>query len=966
MNILCSPHTEDIEKHLSSSVILENRILHLTPTLILYRRRIKFYAKKLYTVLRAENNSTQNKNIEEEIHKYIDLYEINKYMKTLKHNKPLKLLTSSEATVILERIIRENPHTNNPSWLSVLYDLYSLFSELSLTGLNLTELRSLETSKKWSQITELYEAYLNQLKTLNVVDQAISSRLALIDLDITPYNELILDGAFLPITPVLQLIIDKFIVQNKSITIFLPYDLEVPEHPALKSIKTIYDSYLPISDWRSIQEKKSKTYFINRLPKNIFRSESPTHLDASLEILRFNTLEDELTFIMQKIYVLIKHKEVSPKQIVIITPGAMKLRPLIREISEQYNLKVQLPKRPLMHLAQGRALRYLFDVYTDIRKECDTYFTSKMMKVFINDSLLLHSPSLFKAFEKIECFFEDCVSIADFNSQINSLLVSKELLDSKHEQHPLNGIDLSELHELKRVINTIYEISSSLINVSPKPIGEHIEDLLKTLKTNKYIKELSPVLWDRILNITDSVQAQRNLPISGSEFGARVSALFTEQEEFEPGEIPIDDENDIFLEKEILVTGPNNVEFQRYDYVFLCRFTQDVYPEPQKNNWAMSKEIEQQILQIKTKSNIRSPKDLETFYLDRSLYHVYLTMCAPSTQLTISYSQMDNGQPLSPSHYLHDIAKVFGIEEGNRLENKQEPSLESLLESEKALKIPTSIRALSGNVELDVADKKRDMLVRNFTAEDVAIFQYCQRRFYYQNKHPEENLYTQLFHLQSYASSCLYEKTIELFVASETFPLNESIDLKKQQHRLQENMISYRQAAEESIRAIFPFGNRQWHNVIAQTDFFLQSLLSSIFENQFVKQIRKQGNSAIKINISLSNRTEEIKIDDYIFTSIKELEVQYNNGEIHRYSISNRKDFLSFSTNDYDEKDFMEEVKQWYFNFKREFRSQSSMVMTALNEVVSTIKQGDFKKNTGGHCMYCTFNKICREREVDL
>ncbi|MGG1639111.1 hypothetical protein [Paenibacillus sp. NRS-1760] len=965
MDILCSPHTEDIELELNSRNILNNRVLHLTPTLILYRRRLKYYARKWSLQIQVNKNSTKDSNIEKELHKYIDLYEINQFLKKLRYSSQVKTITKSEASVILERVIKENPDTNNPSWLSVLHDLGVLFYELNLSGINSVELRLFDPSKKWSQTIDIYEKYLNQLRATNVFDGAQSSFNALSDLDLSGYSELILDGAFLPISPILQLIIEKFNIQGKPITVLLPYDLETPDHPALKAVKTIYQNFKPVSEWRSIQEIKSQSHFINQLPKNIFRSDKQIYLDASLEILKFNTLEEELTYIMQKIFVLIKYKEISPKNIVIITPGAMELRPIIREISEQYNLKVHLPKRPLMHLSQGRAIKHLFDIHTDIRKERDSYFTIKMMKIILSNSLLKHSESLLNAFEKVECFFEDSVSIHDFIEKIDSLLAAKPLIDLNHQQHPLNGVDESQLNEVKAVLQHILEISSTLIKGKARTVGEHIQNLINTLETDPQIIDISPLIWERILKITDNVTNQQNITISGFEFGSRISALFTENEEFEEGDKPVEDENDIFLEKEILVTGPNNVEFQRYDYVFLCRFTQDKYPETKTHKWYSSKQVEQQILLHKTNFKISDPKILETFYLDRAMYHLYLTMRAPGTQLTISYSSMENGQPLTPAHYLHDIAKVFGVEEGNRLENKKEPSLEALLENYGVIKNPVMITA-APSTDNNHERKKADLIERSFTAEEVAIFQYCQRRFYYQSKHQSENQYTQIFHLQSYASSCLYERAIELFISNETFPVVASIDSNKQQVRLTANMKTYRRTAEEAIRTIFPFGNRQWHNVVAQTDFFLESLLKNIFENQFVKELRSNGFSTISVNMKLDNSPDIIRIDDFRFSSIKELEVQYYNRMIHRYSISNRKDILSFSSKNYDEADSMEEIKNWYFNFKREFRSKSEAVVNVLNEVVAAVKNGDFKKNTGGHCMYCTFNKICREREVDL
>lgn len=967
MEILCSPYTEDIEFNIENRNIIDKRALHLTPTLILFRRRLKFYAKKLYRQIQVNNNNSAKEiDIEQEIHKYIDLYEINQFVNKLRQDTTIKVLTKSESSVILERILKENPQTTNPSWASVLQDLNNLFYDLSLSGISPGEFRTLNKTKKWTQLMDVYSMYVEKLYSMNVMDRGLTNNHSVENLDISQYHELILDGAFLPPTPTLQIIMNKFIGLNKSITIYLPFDLEAPDHLALKAIRTVYEAFKPLSEWKSIQSNKSQTHFINRLPKNIFQDNKPVFLDSSFELLRFNTVEEELTYIMQKIYVLIKFKEVSPKNIVIITPGAMQIRPLMREISEQYNLKVHLPRRPLIHLIQGRAIKYLFDVYTDIRKEEETYFSSKMMKVMINNSLLKHSPSLLQTFEKIESFFEDLNSVNDFIDKVDSLLLAKAQLNPAYELHPLLSVEITQLNELKSIVESIFEISSSIINAGHKTIGDHVQTLILTLQSDSRIIDISPTLWERILKISETIGHQHNVSITGLEFGSRISALLNEQETFEEGQEPVETEDDIYLEKEILVTGPNNVEFQRYDYVFLCRFTQDRYPESKRYPWYMPKEIEHQILQRKTNLNLMDIKMLDTFYLDRSLYHLYLTMYAPATQLTVSYSLMDNGQSLTPSHYLHDLAKVFGVEEGDRLENKSAPALEKLLENYGVLKNPTSLKPSSTNAVLPGEKFKAILQEREYTAEDVAIFQYCQRRFYYQHRYQSENSYTQLFHLQAYASSCLYEKSIELLIESELFPITESIDLKKQQKRLLDNIKQYRNSAEVTIREIFPFGNRQWHNVTAQADFFLEELLKRIFENPYVIETRKRGNSTVTIHMSLSNIPDVIQLGDFIFTSIRELEVQYNNGTIHRYSISNRKDILSFSTKNQDEMEFMEELKDWYFNFKREFRNESDIVISTLNNVIESIQQGQFKKNIGGHCMYCTFNKLCREREVDL
>ncbi|GAB6889530.1 hypothetical protein JCM14450A_05360 [Geobacillus stearothermophilus] len=50
------------------------------------------------------------------------------------------------------------------------------------------------------------------------------------------------------------------------------------------------------------------------------------------------------------------------------------------------------------------------------------------------------------------------------------------------------------------------------------------------------------------------------------------------------------------------------------------------------------------------------------------------------------------------------------------------------------------------------------------TIEDVAVYQLCPRRFYYEKNLECEYVYSSAFHLQNYAVSFLYEKAVVLLV----------------------------------------------------------------------------------------------------------------------------------------------------------------------------------------------------------
>ncbi|MFB6367178.1 hypothetical protein ACFCP7_24645 [Paenibacillus elgii] len=949
MLVYCSPRTEDVEKHIESTLmssLSSTKFLHIVPTMILSRRRNKFYRKR-------------------QLSERVDIYEMDEFLKKVVYKNFPNTLSKSESSVILERIMKTNPDTNNISWRSTYRDIHAFFQDLTLAGLLPTDILKLENTAKWTLLIELFESYLEALNNNQKQDFGQAAHQSLRNLDISNYEFLVLDGAFIPLTAKHQLLINKFVDASKPVILYLPYDLEQAEQPAQKVIETVYQNYVPLSNWVSIQDEKKTSFFINQLPKKIFNeSADPIHLDGSMQLLRFSTAENELTYIVQQINSLIRFKGVSHRQIAIVTPNAMELRPFVREISEQFELKVQLPKKPLLQLTQGRALKFFFDVFNDVRRRSSTYLNVTMFKTFLHESVLKKSTDLLNDFERIECFFVDCDSIDDWRKIVSELIIAKSSLNTaSYIRHPLMHISIERLHQINEVLGDIEYISKKIMDAPESSVKNHVNRLVSYLETEDRLCDFEDEVSDRIKKIGEALQTQERLTLTTAEFGERISGLFTEHDDAPDEEYTFtEDIEDI--ENGILVTGPNNVEYQRYQYIFLCRFTQDIYPEPKRFTWLQPKHIERKILELTTQQKFDTDRNLELFYADRAMYHVYLTFNASEIQLTVSYSQLDNGVELSPAHYLHDIARVIGIEEGDRLKDKTSPTLEKLLEMHYVLKNPEKINPVT-----EVNDEPENLLHRItsetiYSVEDVAIFNYCQRRFYYQKKYPEEASYSNLFHLQAYASSCLYEKVVELFVSTNSSPIHES-DQRQKERELLKQIIRLRHESEPSVRPIFPVSTRIWHNIVLQTDFFLRGLIDSIFNNPYLKELRKKGASQTLIELSLSSEPREIKVNGLIFTAKKELEIRYNRGRVHRYSISNRKDFLYFTSKDRDEQETMEEQKIQYFNLLRQFYSDDTAAANQLVTFSEQIKDGKFEKSTGGHCKFCAFNKHCQEREVE-
>lgn len=960
----CSPHTEDIERFILSKYNYSNdiKVLHIVPTMILLRRRIQ----NIYRNLKPFSG-VRDKISDREIREFYAIYELDEFSKTIVYQNAKNILSKSESSVIVERILQNHSFSNNLAWKSVTTDLRDYFIELNQTGLEIEQLRSFDESEKWQNIMTLYEDYLSALLDLKKQDHGQALFNAINSFPIEQFDELILDGAFIPIRSRHHRLIERFQQNNKPVTLLLPYDTTRIDHPAQKVIKTTYEPYVPLHTWGSIQEPKPSSFFVDQLPKKIFTNESPVFLDSTFELLRFSTFENELNHIVQKINVLIRRKGVKPREIVIVTPNAMELRPLVREVSQQYQLRVELPRRPIMQLSVGRGIKVLFDTFTDIRRNGGAFLPVQALQTLIQSELIKGTKRLKTIFHKVDCFFEDCSSFDEWFEVLNKLIDSKKNVDPiKYSQHPLTHIEEEFLYELVELLKKISYISSKLLSSPTITVKEHISNFMQFLLHDPVFENINGELAERLVKIFSALETQDRIPLTAIEFGERVASLFTEQEEYEPGNIaPTEtDDGNLSINRGILVTGPNNVEFQRYEYVFLCRFTQDVYPEPRSRNWIQSKQVERSILMATTKLQFNSDFAIDQYYMDRAIYHLNLVFSAATTKITISYSQMDNGLELTHAHYLHDIAKVFGIQEGDRSEDKSLPTLEKLLEMSNVLRSPEHIVPLSNNSDERSLELTRFIKERQFTVEDIAIYQYCARRLYYQKKYPQEHTYHNLFHLQAYASSCLYEKAVELLVSKYPGPITEN-DTKRYQNELLDKVASLRKEAETYVRPIFPVSIRIWRNVISQTEFFLSGLINNIFDHPYVREHRKKGNSSVTIQLFLSSTPREIHIGDLTFLAHKELEVKYNGGRIHRYSISNLKDFLFLSSKEYSDKKRMDELKNWYFKFIRQLYQNDVSAISVLEEIAQRIKQGNFQKTTGGHCKFCTFNKLCQEREVD-
>lgn len=127
MDILCTPNTNDVEKYIESEYFENKRILHIVPTMILYKRRIKFYRN----ILPKKNKSIKNfyQMSQQEITTFLTennifLFELNRFFEYITSKSEYKVLKNREAFIILERILKNNPSTSSSTWFSLVSEIY--------------------------------------------------------------------------------------------------------------------------------------------------------------------------------------------------------------------------------------------------------------------------------------------------------------------------------------------------------------------------------------------------------------------------------------------------------------------------------------------------------------------------------------------------------------------------------------------------------------------------------------------------------------------------------------------------------------------------------------------------------------------------------------------------------------------------------------------------------------------------
>lgn len=942
LEILCTPYTDDVDKWLNKNISFygQKKILHIVPTLILYRKRLQSYRNQHKELF--QNNETDFRTVAKTLEQRgIFLYEMDRFLLKLIKTGPYTVLSKRESAVLIGRVLENHSFSNNIAWKSSLQDISECFITLSQSGLSLEEIRALDATQSWELVCDLYENYLAELSQQGVLDYGQACVRLLQEYNFESFDMLLLDGAFLPILPKHQMLINRFQKLDKKIICFIPIDLDFPNNPAFEAVKTTYVNFAPMTEWKSIKSEQIAHSTVRQLAQSIFHSKVNEISDRSVTVLRFVSEEEELDYIVERAGKLIEQGAAKPHEIALITPNPMELRPTVRELAEIYGIAMEVPERSLIHLPHGRAVFNLLKIHTDDRievLELPHFIDINMVLELIEGDLIqIPDKAVFQCIVDLQAFFEDCKTFPDWFNKIDELIAAKDQINDDYTSHPLYYISKDTLINVKNIIEIIATISSDLMSASDMTFTEHLDHIVRYFEESPYTNEIEEEIKERLSEIVEELTLHNHLAITRSEFARRIYAVLNDKQHEKEN-----DQRKVRLSK-VLVTGPNNVEYQKYEYVFITRFNQHMYPERIAYAWPMSADIERKILNTATVQKFSNEISLLRYYADRSVYYIYTALQAAKKSVFICYSRFEDGIKLSPSHYLYDIAKALGIGETD----DDLSSIENLLEKEGQLF--DAGRLSDAQVfpfyEQNLPPMSKDKII---TIEDVAVYQLCPRRFYYEKNLEHEYVYSSAFHLQNYAVSFLYEKAVVLLVNQ--FPEVSKENMHTITHALP-NIIAH---AEKELKTAFPMAQRYWEDVKMRVHFHLQRLLNQILSNPDYN----------RASLSITQQRQESKIKGYTFVGERQLRVSYQT-ITHYYSITNMRKILSFSANETrDEQQKLDQVKKDYFDLLSRFCRKERAAEQSLSYYAQQIESGHFSKKAGAHCRYCAFENACKEKGV--
>lgn len=965
-----SPYSEDVEEYAYQYIINKLRtnekykVLYLTPTMFLFRRR----EKRLHYLFRKYCHNNQALERFDLIKQAIHIREFDQWTKELVYQlKKASPLSRTESNVLILRAIEE-AMPQRPEWLSVSGELLDLFEEFDTSMVATERLSSVSSYKDWSSIIMIYECYLDLVRQSNKQSYGQNLLRTIVNDDILKeYDEVIFDGPFLFFRPIQEILMNQFDRQQKPVTFIVPYG----SNPAFEIIKRVYSFIVPYDNWKSIEKKFIRNSTdLEQLRLALFTDKTVSN-HGSLTIHSHSTLEHEIRHVIIKSKQLIDEGQATSKSIIIVTPDAMALRPLVREIAEQEHISVNIPERPLLGLLAGEFIQMIYQISVDERTfDQASYLDSSMFKKMLCSGWFSDGNQTLEHFQSVEdVFFSDTQTLDEWADQLSKLRSAKDDLNlSNFTYHPLRTVTIESLQTWIKIIEELQGLQQRLRINNVESIHKQVIDLVIELERLAYssgfaIEESGESILARIKSISDRTKSQNRIPVNMEEFGRIIHQLFIEETE------PANGDADLDQKDEVLVTGPENVAYLDYKYVFMIQFTQERFPSIPKSRWPLHHDMEWKYKSLATGLKVDSISEWEQLLAEREKFYFYLTFFVPKIEMHISFSNTSAGEKLYPSYYLYDIGMAYRLNYES-VDGNTEDLVDPL--THNGLVMIHHYEAKPGTVQIHRLPESKSVIQRNLrlTIDDLAIYRLCPARYYYQNLMPDHNIYANKFQFNRYMAavlaqrvlSCLFEELSYTSIAEDTETMS------RRNHIINQDIPRLIEREKNKLAAIFPVNESMWRNAVYYADVNANNILKQIFNEKYAKATSNKGGVRLTATLKYEEKVRNLQISssqaNYEITGSRVLHSKF--GTINRsYSLSHYPHLIGISS--YESEEDMEfEYPDWFYEFRNEFfkDTEDTYVQQSALEMILGIENGDYKKRQGSHCSYCPFEQSCQRSSL--
>ncbi|WNR45126.1 PD-(D/E)XK nuclease family protein [Paenibacillus roseipurpureus] len=983
--IYYTPNSEDVEEFFFQHMLKKlsekpnYKVLYLTPTMFLFRRRanrFSFLFKKHY---RKMGKSDYNEQVEQ----WLQISEFNHWTKHLVYEmKKVKPLSRAESHILIKRAI-ENVMPNRLDWLAASGDLLDLMLELDTTMLSYDELENISNFEDWKTIIAIYGEYQHLTKQTGQISfgQCVLGLLTHDEI-LNQYDEVIFDGPFLFFRPIHETLMKRFEYQQKNITFIVPYhrDSKGLANPAFEVIKKSYSVYAPYDQWKFIGKQfVSDSTDLEQLRMAMFTDRSIDNL-GSFSIHSHSTIEQEIRQVILHSKALMERGEATYKSIIIVTPDAMTLRPLVREIAEQERLEVEVSERSLLGLSAGEFIQLIYKInWDDRRLEASSYLDLSMFRRILDSGWFPQAKQTIENFQAVEdVFFKSIRSLDEWLEQLKILSEIKKMLNgSDLDYHPLHAVQEESLLTWVTILTEIELIQKNLNGEKQESIHDHVLKLLSELddlgeKFGFASEETGHEIISRIKAFSESTISQNRLPINSQEFSQLIGQLFVEELNATEDEAQVEK-----IKPEILVTGIENIAFLDYKYVFMIQFTQDRVPAIPQSKWPLHHDLEWRFISATTSLKLNSVSEWEQLIAEREKYYFYLSFYVPKVEMQLSFPRTQSGERVYPSHYLFDIGRAYKINDQQTVSDVQH-----LMNHLVTCGIGTVHKYGYGQqVQQDFHKDerliqssqliKKQAVLSTYTIEDLAVYRLCPTRFYYSKLAPEKNVYSNRFQLGRYIAAVLTQRVLKtLFLKLSGEVMSEDTErMNRRNYILLQILPEIMNKEVTDLAFMFPVESEVWQNGLFYADRFVKNIIKIVFNENYAKAVANKGAPTLKVSFEVVPKVELHHVStskaSYLITGVADLHAKFGS-RIRALPITHYPHLLGISS--YENENDGEEFSNWFYSFRATFFGNPSekKIQNEIYSIISMMEEDEHPKREGAHCSYCPFQLSCQKNNNTL